>query len=334
MLQTTSQCCLNLASTFPGNGIIFTIVTLFASQSLAWTIKSRELVDIEVAANGSVMILVSAPGAAAPGLYEWKSGATEPVNVCPIRSPASFSFNRRIVIERIRGEHDSLRLYDASNCAPLGQIETTGRVQDADARAGLVAIAMQYPNEERTLELYGKHGKRIATTDIGRNVELGFSADGKALLNFDLSDTANATWRLPSLQSMKTAQWINSDEVAFVPGVPFVKRYANGTLAIVHWPSGKPKYMARTTRTLRVRQLSRDGRYGVMHERVAEGDLIVWFDFATGIRTKLGVGRIDHAAISPNGTKVAWSQRGGISGDDATVLRAMINATGKVRSDP
>ena len=337
MFQTTSRCCLSLASSSLRHGIVVTIVagvTLFASQTFAWTVKSRELVDIEIASNGSVMVLVSAPGAAAPGLYEWKSSAAEPVKLCAIDSPASFSFDRRTVIERVRGEHDSLRLYDSARCTQRGQIETGGRVQDADASAGFVAVAVLYGNEERALELFTRRGKRIATADIGRNVELGFAPDGKTLINFDLGDTTHATWQLPSLRSVKTALWINSDEIAFIPGVPFVKRYADGALSIMHWVSGKPKYVAPVARTVRVRQLSRNGRYGVTHERVADGDLVEWFDFATGFRTKLGVGSIDHAAISANGTKVAWSQRSGVPGDEVTVWRATITAPGIVQPEP
>ena len=337
MFQIISRCCLSLASTFFRLTTISALVALLASPAFAWTVKSRELVDIEIAANGSLMILVSSPGTAAPGLYEWKSGAAGPVKTCVIDSPASFSFNRRMVIERVGGEYDSLRLYDATNCVQRGQISTGGRVQDADARADFVAVAVRNANEERTLELFtlrGSKAKRLATTDIGRNVELGFAPDGKTLLNFDLSDTAYATWRLPSLRIIEPSPWINRDELAFVPGVPFVKRYADGVLSIMHWNSGKPKYMTRTARTLRVRQLSRDGRYGVTHERVAEGDLIEWFDFATGIRARLGVGSIDHAAISANGDRVAWTERGGLAGDEVTIMRARIDATGKIRSEP
>ena len=280
------------------------------------------------------MILVSAPGSAAPGLYQWKSGVVEPKKICVIDSPSSFSFNRRIVIERVPGEHDSLRLYHAGNCALLGTIETTGRVIDVDAREGLIAVAMDYGNEERALELYSMRGNRLASTSIGRNVELGFAPDGKALLNFDLSDAADAMWSLPALGIVKAPSWMKSDELAFVPGAHYVKRYAKGALTIAHWPSGKPKYVIPTGRTVRVRQLSRYGRFGVTHERLPDGDLIERFDFSSGKRTKLDIGSIDHATISADGRKVAWSQRGGLSGEDVTILRAEIRALTAVRTAP
>lgn len=333
---TTNRYCSSLVSPITKVVVAALASLLLASACSAWTVKSRELVDIEIAASGSLMILVSAPGTVAPGLYEWKSGADQPVKVCPIESPALFSFNRRIVIEHVHADHDSLRLYDAVSCALLGQIDAEGRVQDVDARGDLIAVAVQYVNEKRTLALYamrGKRGKRIATTDIGRNVELGFAPNGKTLLNFDLGDAANATWQLPSLRSVKTAPWVNKDEVAFVPGAQYVKRYANGALSIVQWSTGKPKYSIRTGRTVRVRRLSNDGRYGVTHERLVEGDLVERLDFATGNRARLGFGSIDHATINANGTKVAWSQRGGVLGDEVTVRRAAVDATGAVRAE-
>ena len=310
------------------------LIVVIALPAFAWTIKSRELVDVEMTANGSLSILVSAPGTESPGLYLWKSGAIEPTKICAIVSPSFFSFNRRIVIERVHGEHDSLRMYDAANCNFLGQIETTGRVIDADARGNLVAAAIQYPDEERTLELYTKRGKRIAKTAIGRNVELGFAPDGQTLLNFDLSDTPDAVgvamWQLPSLAPAKSPTWMNKDEMSFIPGARYVKRYSNGVLSILLWATGKPKYTTPMARTVRVRQLSGDGRYGVIHERLAQTDSAAWIDFATGTRVQLGEGSIDHAAISANGTKVAWTQRGGPLGDEVVVVQAAVSSAGKV----
>ncbi len=314
-----------------------TIIFVVASPAFAWTIKSRELVDVEMTANGSLTILVSAPGTESPGLYLWKSGATEPTKICAISSPSFFSFNRRIVIERVHGAHDSLRTYDAATCAVLGQIETTGRVIDADAQGSLVAAAVRYPDEERALELYTTRGKRIAATEIGRNVELGFAPDGKALLNFDLSDTSDASqvasWRLRSLAPAKSPAWMNKDEMGFIPGAHYVKQYSKGALSIVQWATGKPKFTTPMPRTVRVRQLSGDGRYGVIHERLAQADSLAWFDFATGARAQLGEGSIDHAAIDATGTQVAWTQRGGKLGDEVTVVKASVSGTGIVTAE-
>ena len=314
---------------------------LLAAHTLAWTVKSRELVDVEIFANGSVSILVSAPGTESPGLYQWQTGAAEPKKLCAINAPSFISFNRRVVIERVRGVKDSLRLYDTSTCAVLGQIQTTGRVMDADARGALVAVAVQYADDERTLELYTKRGKLVATTQVGRNVELGFSPDGKTLVNFDLSDVANAnsdagfnsSWKLRSLRPSPPPHWMNKDEVTFVPGAQYLKRYSEGLLSIVSWASGQPKYARPLARTVRVRQLSHDGRYGVIHERLQQTDSVAWLDFATGRRVPLGEGSIDHAAINASGTKVAWTRRGGLFDDEVTILRAAVTSTGALTAE-
>ena len=327
---TINRHCLNLVNLSFLRVLAAALAVILALPAFAWTVKSRELVDVEIAANGSLTILVSAPGSEHPGLYQWKSDSGEPTKICTIPSPSFFSFDRRVVIERIRGRHDELRLYDASTCALLGRIETGGRVIDADAMGGLVAIATQHADEERALELYSFLGKHMAKTKIGRNVELGFAPDGKTLVNFDLSDSVNAAWRIRSLARVQSPPWMNKDEVTFIPGAQYVKRYADGVLSIIQWPSGKTKYLTPTARSVRLRQLSSDGRYGVVHERLVQGDSVAWFDFAAGTRVQLGGGSIDHAAINNNGSKVAWSQRGGLLGDEVTILRAAVSATGTV----
>ena len=336
MFQIINRYCLNLASAFFRHAMISALIALLAAPAFAWTVKSRELVDVEILANGTLSILLSAPGTESPGLYQWKVGFPEPKKICAINAPSFFSFNRRIAIERIRREHDSLRFYDAASCAILGQIETTGRVIDADARGTLIAVAIQYPDEERTLELYTKRGKRIAKTGVGRNVELGFAPDGKTLLNFDLSDAANANananWQLRSLARRESPKWMGKDEATFIPGAQYVKVYSEGALSIVPWSTGKPKYTRPMARTVRVRQLSGDGRYGVIHERLAQTDSVAWLDFATGTRVQLGEGSIDHAAINANGTRVAWTQRGGLTGDEITVQRAAVSSAGMITS--
>ncbi len=303
---------------------------MLVSPTFAWNVKSRELVDVAIAANGTLTILVSAPGTESPGLYRWQAGVAEPSKVCDMTSPSFFSFNRRIVIERVRDDPVSIRLYDATTCAQLGEVEASGRVLDADARGDLVAIAIQQAGDARTLELYTVRGKRIATTVIGRNVELGFAPDGKTLLNFDLSDAVNATWHVRSLARVVPPRWMNKDEVTFIAGAQYVTRYAQGDLSIVQWRTGKPKYVTFTARTVRVRQLSRDGRYGVIHERLPQGDLLARLDFATGTRTPLGAGSIDHAAINTSGTHVAWSARSGTTADEVTIMQATINKNGIV----
>ena len=314
--------------------MIAATLALAASQTFAWTIKARELVDVEIAPNGTLTILVSAPATESPGLYQWESGVVTPKKLCAINAPSFFSFNRRIVIERIHSEHDSLRLYDAASCSLLGQINTAGRVIDADAQGALAAVAIQYPDEERALELYSKHGKRIAKTEVGRNVELGFAPDGKTLLNFDLSDAANAntnaSWKLRSLKRSESPKWMNKGELTFIPGAEYVKQYSEGAMSIVPWSTGKPKYTIPIARTVRVRQLSADGRYGVVHERLSLTDSVAWLDFAPGTRVQLGEGSIDHAAINASGTQVAWTERGGQLSDEVTVMRADVKPMGRI----
>ena len=327
---TTNPCCLNLVSPFFCRTITIGIVFTLAFPAFAWTLKSRELVDIEFATNGALTVLVSAPGADSPGLYQWKPGAAEPTKVCAIPSPSFFSFNRRIVIERVRDEPVSIRLYNATTCALVGEVKASGRALDADARGDLVAMAIQQADQARTLELYTFRGKRIATTGIGRNVELGFAPDGKTLLNFDLSDGVNATWRVRSLARAVPPRWMNRDEVTFIPGAQYVTRYAQGTLSILHRSTGRPKYVTPAARTVRVRQLSLDGRYGVIHERLPKGDLLAWLDFATATRTPLGEGSIDHAAINTSGTHVAWSARSGATAEEVTIIRATVSKNGIV----
>ena len=51
---------------------------------------------------------------------------------------------------------------------------------------------------------------------------------------------------------------------------------------------------------------------------------------ASHARVQFGEGSIDHAAISANGTKVAWTQRGGPLGDEVVVVQAAVSSAGKV----
>lgn len=332
MRPTISRYCLSLGNALVRRTMVVALVAFIASQAFGWTVKSRELVDVEIFPDGALIILVSAPGTELPGLYLWKTGVAVPEKLCAINGPSFFSFNRRIVIERVHGDHDTLVLYNSANCKRLGQIETTGRVMDADARGALAAVAVHYPDDERTLELYTKLGRRIAKTPVGPNVELGFAPDGRTLLNFDLNDTANASsksqWALRSLVPTDLPKWMNTGEVTFIPGAAFVKRYLNGEMAIVPWSSDKPKFATRLARSVRVRQLSSDGRYGVIHERLPQTDSLAWIDFASGQRVKLGEGSIDHAAISATGSLVAWTERGGTLNDQVTIRRAKLSSSG------
>ena len=152
-------------------------------------------------------------------------------------------------------------------------------------------------------------------------------------MNFDLSDAKHAMWQVKSLAAAATPRWMNTGELTFIPGAKYVKQYAHGALSIVEWSTGKPSYVTAASRSMRVRQLSHDGQYGVIHEHLAHGDLVARLDFATGTRVSLGKGSIDHAAINADGTRVAWSVRGGANDNEVTIMQATVGSNGVLSSE-
>jgi hypothetical protein len=157
----------------------------------------------------------------------------------------------------------------------------------------------------------------VSTTSIGRNIEMGFSPDGGMLVNFDLSDVGLQAWRLPRLTNVLLPAWMHEGDITFVPGARFVKRYTEGELSVARWPTGTTMHSIPAERTLRLRQLSADGRHGIAHRLVGASEALEWIDFVRQERKTIAVdlaGNIDNAAIAKDLTEAAWVSRGNTSG--------------------
>ncbi len=279
---------------------------------------SRELVDVQFQPDRSLAILVSTPGTATPGLYLWEAHEPQPRRLCAINAPSFFSFDRKVVIEREHGAFSRVRLYAAADCGALATIDIAGRVLDVDVRDRYIAAAVRLAEKQVALQLYGFDGQLIASTNIGRNVEMGFAPDGAMLVNFDLSDVGLQAWQMPRLTNFSLPQWLRDANVTFVPGSRFVKRYENETLSIAQWPLGTPVHAMPASRSLRLRQLSSSGRYGVAHELVSGAEELQWIDFKDQVRTVLARGSIDNAAMSHDLQHAAWSLR--LPGNEQRVI--------------
>ena len=316
----------------------------FSACGFAWTVISRELVDVQFSADDSLIILVSSPNAIEPGIYHWQRDSAAPALLCRLASTTAFSFDRKTIIERVAGAAPELRLYAPSSCRMLDRIKIEGHVLDADVHGKRIAVAVRLPDTANQLRIYGdsveraNNGRVMARAVIGRNVEMGFAPDGRSILNFDLSDSAAAAWSAATLASVKLPAWMAEGETTFVPGSTFVKRYVNDSLSVARWPSGTSVFRMAAARTVRLRQLSTTGRYGALHSVGATdasdtpGQSLDWVDFATGKRMRLAVGSIDNAAINPAGNRVAWVLRSGEQTDLVRVHRAQINADGNVEA--
>lgn len=306
---------------------------LLPAWCFAWAVNARELVDLEYAGSDeSLAILISVPSTTPAGLYRWSANDPQPVRLCRIASPSFFSFDRKTVIERVRGATSWLRLYHPGNCRLLARIKVDGYALDADVRGANVIVAVRDVDKNYTLRLYSRRGKLLASTAIGRNVEVGIAADARHVVNFDLSDSGARLWSLPRLRPTELPQWAQDGEFTFVPGSAFAKRYLDGRLHVVRWPSGVAIHTVSASRSARLRQLSKAGHFGILHERTEHDDLIDWIDFANNRRTTLARGSIDNAALHGSGKFVAWSARS-IGTDDAAshrvdIRRARIDASG------
>lgn len=322
----TSLCCLNLNSVLTRFFfcLAFWGFALLTAPSYAWTVASRELVDLEYAPDQSLRILVSAPGATAPGLYRWLPDGKQPKLLCHLASPVTFSFDRTLLIERLGGEQSQLRIYNASNCRLLARIRVDGKALDTDARGRYVAVAVRKTDNRHELRLYSRRGRVIATAPIGRNVEMGFSPDGRSLVNFDLSDKGAALWRIPTLATITPPAWLSEGEATFVPGSAFIKHYARETLSVARWPGGQAMHSVTASRAVRLRELSANGRFGVLHERQASGETLDWIDFSTQRRVSLAAGSVDHATINATGNAVAWSLRDADKVNEVRIRRALV----------
>lgn len=310
MCQTISRSCLSLNRGSACAALLALSLSATTSSSPIWSTTSRELVDLEFSADHSLRILVNAPGAAGAGLYSWRTGVLKPTLLCRLSGSTTFSFDRSLIIERVAGEVSTLRVYSPKNCRRLARIHVDAKALDADANSRYVAVAVRLPENRHELRIYSHRSRLMSRTETGRNVEMGFSADGRQLVNFDLSDRGGTTlWRVPSLAFMATPTWLGEAENTFVPGSRFVKRYAGNMLSILSWPGGKVAFQTPASRDVRVRELSSNGRFGALHERSSTGEALDWIDFATGRRVRLTTGSVDHATISSTGTAMAWTLR-------------------------
>ena len=308
-------------------------LVVWTNNAMAWTLVSRELVDMQFAADDALIVLVSAPGATAPGLYRWPRGAAAAKQLCTIESPASFSFDRKLIIERVGRVNSLLRLYNANDCRVIAEIDIDGTVADADVHGNDVALAVRLPDSQYELRLLTKRKRGYAVLAVqpaSRNLELGFAPDGKTLLNFDLSDrgsggtASSLAWRLPTLKALELPAWAVDGQTTFVAGSRLIARYLGNTLAVARWPSGKLIHSVPASTSVRIRQLSGDGRFAVVHERINGADALGWIDFATAKRVPMAQGSIDHAAISATGQALAWSMRSADSMDQISVQRTRI----------
>jgi hypothetical protein len=289
--------------------------------------QSRELVDVEYQRDGAVSILLSVPGTSAPGLYRWPRGAAAPTKLCAIAFPSTFSFDRRVIIERERGAKSRVRVYAANTCRLIAEIAVDGRVLDVDTRGRWLAAAVRLPDKQLSLQLYRADGELISSTSIGRNVEMGFAPDGNSLVNFDLSDMGLQAWRLPRLTNMLLPGWAYESDVTFIPGSRFVKRFDAGELSIALWPDGHKLFTIPAERELRLRRISDDGLFGIAHRHEGRTETLEWIDFARQSRSTIATdvsGSIDNAAFSRDLKEAAWVSRGSANDHRVIVYRREI----------
>ena len=186
----------------------------------------------------------------------------------------------------------------------------------------------------RKVRLFTFRGKQLAETSVGVNVEMGFSPDGRALVNFDLSDKTDdrsGIWTLPRLKRAPAPAWAIEGETTFVQGTRFVKRYAENSLSVVRWPDGRRLHTVAAGQNARLRALSGNGRYGLLHQRQEQPESLDWIDFATGRRLTIASGPhggIDHATIDATGRSFAWTERSAGSDNRVTVRKASIDVEG------
>ena len=318
------------------SGLITSALAGAAAASSAQSFTSRELVDVEFGDSNALNVLISSPGAHAPGLYRWAPGVPAPTRVCALASPAGFSFDRRYVIERARGEPAIVNVFDARRCRRLAHLRIPGAVVvDADARDRQLAIATRDKDGNRKVRLYNFRGKPVAETAVGVNVEMGFAPDGKALVNFDLADkteSRSGIWTLPRLTRAQLPTWAREGEMTFVQGARYVKRYTGNLLSVVRWPDGRHLHTVTASQNARLRALSDNGRFGLLHQRQAQIESLDWIDFASGRRLTIASGQhgsIDHATIDATGHMLAWSVRSTDGDNRVTVHRASIDRSGE-----
>jgi hypothetical protein len=290
--------------------IVACALIAFWSSAHAWTIASRELVDLQFAGDDSLIVLVTAPAAPEPGIYRWPLDATAPSQLCKISWPTSFSFDRKTIIERVSAASTEVQLYAPSTCALGPRVPVEGKALDVDVHGNHIAAVLRLANLSNELRLYTLTGRKLARVDIGRNIEVGFSPDGLSVMNFDFNDGGSSSgWAVPTLVPERLPSWFAHGETTFVPGSRFIKRYVEGAMSVSQWPNGKALHTATMPRVARLRQLSTTGQFGLLHVQDRSGEALDWIDFSSSKRVRIALGSIDNATINGDGTRVAWARR-------------------------
>ena len=120
--------------------------------------------------------------------------------------------------------------------------------------------------------------------------------------------------------------------MTFVQGARYVKRYTGNLLSVVRWPDGRHLHTVTASQNARLRALSGNGRFGLLHQRQAQIESLDWIDFASGRRLTIASGQhgsIDHATIDATGHMLAWSVRSTDGDNRVTVHRASIDRSGE-----
>lgn len=296
-------------------------------------VQSRELVDVEIAVDGTVLILLSAPDTPTPGLFRWATNVATPTLKCSITGRAAFSFDRRRILE-FTGTHDgsqpALRVRRADSCTVTREIASNEAIVDADARGDAVVIATRaVASDGHSLIVLDRQGLAVASVPVGRNIELGIAPDGRAVANFDPSDDGPALWRLPSLQRAVWPAWTHGQGLLFLPAAPIVGRVAADRTVLIRWPDGTPLSSSRLPPNARLHRVSADARFALVTERGRGQERLLLHDFRRHQSATLfegASGSIDHASMSRDGRWLAWATRDAMREHSVRVHR-------QVRSD-
>lgn len=279
-------------------------------------VLSRELVDLEVSPGGAVLILVSAPESPAPGLSRWEVGATTPKATCAIQGRTAFSFDRNHVLEFTGiadGTKPTLRVRNATSCKLERAIAANQMIVDADVRGGFITIATrENAVDGRLLHLLDRRDRIVASTAVGRNLELGFAPDGRSVVNFDPSDDGPTLWRVPSLQALPWPAWSRGQAPTFIPATSIVAYRSGDRTALVHWPEGRPLAASILPPDSRLHRVSANARLALITQRGRGQERLLVHDFARHRSATIfegPPGSIDHASISADGRWIAWSER-------------------------
>lgn len=296
-------------------------------------VQSRELVDIEIAADGTVLILLSAPDTPTPGLLRWTANAAAPSQHCTMVGRTAFSFDRQRILE-FTGTHDgiqpSLRVRRADTCKITREIVTREVVVDADVRGDEAVIATHDASGEgRALSALDRQGRIVASVSVGRNIDIGITPNGRAVANFDPSDGPPSLWRLPSLQRVMWPAWAQGRGPLFLPAALIVGHVEGDLTVLVRWPDGAPLSSSRLPPDARLHRVSADARFALITQRGRGQERLLLHDFLRHRSATLfeGLpGSVDHASMSRDGRWIAWSVRDSVREQSVRVHRQPTSA--------